>query len=325
MAGTMHFRAQPQMLEGHTVEDDGRSWTMTLREGLRFHDGEPVRARDVVASLRRWGRATSSGWPSWRRWTTSRRRRTASCACASSAPFPLLPDALGKVGANVAFIMPERLASTDPSTADHRDGRQRPLPLRGRRTRAGLARRLSRAPRATCRGPAAPPACSPAPRSRISTASSGSRHAGCRHRRRGAAAAARWTGGSSRRRTCCPRCSARAALKTDILDPTGAIGDAALQPPPPALRQPRDPPRRARRDQPGRFHDGGRRHRPLALARRGGLLHAGLASWRATRGSERSTGPRDIAASPPRAGAGRLQGREGAADRRPPTSRRSTR
>jgi peptide/nickel transport system substrate-binding protein len=30
-------------------------------------------------------------------------------------PFPLLPDALGKVGANVAFIMPERLASTDPS------------------------------------------------------------------------------------------------------------------------------------------------------------------------------------------------------------------
>jgi hypothetical protein len=49
------YRAQPQMLEGHTVEDDGRTWTMTLREGLRFHDGEPVRARDVVASLRRWG------------------------------------------------------------------------------------------------------------------------------------------------------------------------------------------------------------------------------------------------------------------------------
>ena len=49
------YRAHPQMLEGHVVEDDGRTWIMTLREGLKFHDGEPVRARDVVASLRRWG------------------------------------------------------------------------------------------------------------------------------------------------------------------------------------------------------------------------------------------------------------------------------
>ncbi|MBR0666189.1 ABC transporter substrate-binding protein [Roseomonas hellenica] len=107
------YRAQPQMVEGHAVEDDGRTWTMTLREGLRFHDGEPVRARDVVASLRRWGRrdqfglalmavveevtATSDRVLRWR----------------LKQPFPLLPDALAKVGANVAFIMPERLADTD--------------------------------------------------------------------------------------------------------------------------------------------------------------------------------------------------------------------
>ena len=42
------YRAQPQMVAGHTVADDGLTWTMTLREGLRFHDGEPVRARDAV-------------------------------------------------------------------------------------------------------------------------------------------------------------------------------------------------------------------------------------------------------------------------------------
>src|SRR5690606_29013892 len=45
---------QPQMVEGETVSDDGLTWTFRLREGLRFHDGEPVLAKDVVASITRW-------------------------------------------------------------------------------------------------------------------------------------------------------------------------------------------------------------------------------------------------------------------------------
>ncbi|RAI57266.1 hypothetical protein DOO78_19775 [Roseicella frigidaeris] len=47
---------RPQMAEGWVVEADGLAWTFTLREGLRFHDGEPVRARDCAASIRRWAR-----------------------------------------------------------------------------------------------------------------------------------------------------------------------------------------------------------------------------------------------------------------------------
>ena len=46
--------AQPQMLAGYTVEDGGKTWKLTLRDGLVFHDGSKVLARDVVASLRRW-------------------------------------------------------------------------------------------------------------------------------------------------------------------------------------------------------------------------------------------------------------------------------
>lgn len=46
--------AQPQMLAGHTVEDGAKTWRLTLRDGLPFHDGSKVLARDVVASLRRW-------------------------------------------------------------------------------------------------------------------------------------------------------------------------------------------------------------------------------------------------------------------------------
>src|SRR3954453_10542229 len=52
---------KPQMLEGYLVEDDGRRWTMRLREGLLFHDGTPVLARDCVASLRRWQRRDPMG------------------------------------------------------------------------------------------------------------------------------------------------------------------------------------------------------------------------------------------------------------------------
>ena len=55
------LRPHPQMVEGHTVEDDGKRWTFRLREGLRFHDGEPVRGRDCIASIRRWAARDSLG------------------------------------------------------------------------------------------------------------------------------------------------------------------------------------------------------------------------------------------------------------------------
>src|SRR5713101_4534225 len=48
-----NWTAQPQMVEGHQVDDDGLTWNLTLRDGLRFHDKESVLARDVVASIRR--------------------------------------------------------------------------------------------------------------------------------------------------------------------------------------------------------------------------------------------------------------------------------
>src|SRR6201996_2626236 len=49
-------RPKPQMAAGHVIEDDGKTWKITLREGLRFHDGQKVLARDAVASLKRWAR-----------------------------------------------------------------------------------------------------------------------------------------------------------------------------------------------------------------------------------------------------------------------------
>src|SRR5215217_5852583 len=54
-------RPRPQMAEGHKVSDDGRTYEIRLREGLRFHDGEPVRASDCIASLKRWAARDATG------------------------------------------------------------------------------------------------------------------------------------------------------------------------------------------------------------------------------------------------------------------------
>src|ERR1700759_1945853 len=48
------LQPQRQMVESEEVTDDGLTWTFRLRPGLKFHDGEPVLSKDVVASLVRW-------------------------------------------------------------------------------------------------------------------------------------------------------------------------------------------------------------------------------------------------------------------------------
>jgi peptide/nickel transport system substrate-binding protein len=107
---------QPQMLAGHTVDEDGRQWTLTLRDQLTFHDGTRVLARDVVASLRRWGGTDAFG------------QALLAATDELSAPsdneirfrlkhrFDQLPYALSHPTNLMAVIMPERLAATPPGT-----------------------------------------------------------------------------------------------------------------------------------------------------------------------------------------------------------------
>jgi peptide/nickel transport system substrate-binding protein len=109
--------AQPQMAAGHTVSDDGRTWRIRLRDGLTFHDGTPVRSIDCATSLQRWCKLEAFGQlldAAIDRWVTSDDR---VIEVRLKRPFPLLADALGKVNARVPFIMPERLARTDPYKA----------------------------------------------------------------------------------------------------------------------------------------------------------------------------------------------------------------
>ncbi|MDO9713437.1 ABC transporter substrate-binding protein [Paracraurococcus lichenis] len=106
--------ARPQMVEGHVVEEEGRRWTLRLREGLVFHDGEPVLARDCVASILRWGRRDGFGQQLLSATDELSAADDRSLVFRLKRPFPMLPDALARPSSLVCAMMPERIARTDP-------------------------------------------------------------------------------------------------------------------------------------------------------------------------------------------------------------------
>ncbi len=112
------LKARPQMAAAlPVVEEEGRKATITLRDGLKFHDGEPVRARDCVASIKRWAGRDAFGQALMgvtEEITAPDDRRI---VFRLKAPFPLLADAMAKVGTHLCVMMPERHASLPSSQA----------------------------------------------------------------------------------------------------------------------------------------------------------------------------------------------------------------
>ena len=96
-----------------------------LREGLRFHDGTPVRAQDVVPSIRRFAARDAFGRALMEATDELSAVDDRTVQFRLKRPFPLLPAALGKTGTSMPCIMPERLAKTDPNTQVTGDGGQR--------------------------------------------------------------------------------------------------------------------------------------------------------------------------------------------------------
>ncbi len=105
------LEAKPQMAEGHTVSADGLTWLIRLREGLKFHDGEPVRAQDCAASLERWSIRDPFGQTLRKVLDSFGHQDDRTIRVKLKKPFPLLIDAIALQG---SYIMPERMAKTDP-------------------------------------------------------------------------------------------------------------------------------------------------------------------------------------------------------------------
>lgn len=106
---------QPQMVEAHEASADFKTWTFKLRPGLKFHDNEPVLAKDVVASVNRWMvRDNAMGVPMKKRLAALDAVDDRTFRFRFNQPYSKMLFALGKSSSPTLFIMPERIAATDP-------------------------------------------------------------------------------------------------------------------------------------------------------------------------------------------------------------------
>ncbi|MFC5587014.1 ABC transporter substrate-binding protein [Nitratireductor kimnyeongensis] len=115
-----NFAPQPQMADW-TISDDNLTYTFTLRDGLKFHDGAPVTAADAVASLQRWGKRDSGGQLIFDVTESLEASDDKTIVWKLKTPFPALLDTVGKQSAVPPFIMPERVAggSADETITDY--------------------------------------------------------------------------------------------------------------------------------------------------------------------------------------------------------------
>ena len=138
------FKATPQMIAGHTIENDGKIWKLTLRDGLMFHNGDKVLARDCVASVKRWGARDAFGQALMPRTDELSAPDDKTIMFRLKQPFALLPDALCHGASNMCAIMPEHIARPIRSRQFTEVIGSGPFRFKAGRTRARLAlRRMS--------------------------------------------------------------------------------------------------------------------------------------------------------------------------------------
>ncbi|CAB3706578.1 Glutathione-binding protein GsiB [Achromobacter deleyi] len=111
-----HGQPKPQMVQSWTTSPDGKSWTFTLRPGLKFNDGTPVTAEDCVASLQRWAKKDTLGQAMMAAGAELAATSADTFTLTLKQPFGLVLDALAKPSGMPPFILPKRLALTDPNT-----------------------------------------------------------------------------------------------------------------------------------------------------------------------------------------------------------------
>src|SRR5262245_5052730 len=114
-------KIQPQMAEKYEASADKLTWTFTLRDGLKWHDGKPVTSDDVIPSIERWAKRDSMGQALAAATKEWKKVDDKTFQLVLKEPFGLVLDAIGKPSSNVPFIMPKDVASASAEKliADH--------------------------------------------------------------------------------------------------------------------------------------------------------------------------------------------------------------
>jgi len=108
---------KPQMVDKYEVSPDKTLWTFTLRDGLEWHDGKPVTSEDCISSIKRWAARDSMGQKLMEFVAEMKAVNDKTFTMKLKEPYGLVLDSLGKPSSNVPFMMPKRLADTDPFKA----------------------------------------------------------------------------------------------------------------------------------------------------------------------------------------------------------------
>jgi peptide/nickel transport system substrate-binding protein len=119
LATDSNFKIQPQMAEWK-VSDDKLTYTFTLRDGLKWHDGAPVTAEDCVASLKRWAKRDGMGQKLMDFTASLDVVDAKTFTLKLKEPYGLVLESIGKPSSVVPFMMPKRVADTpaDQSITD---------------------------------------------------------------------------------------------------------------------------------------------------------------------------------------------------------------
>src|SRR6201997_4364883 len=113
LATDSNFTIRPQMADWK-VSDDKLTYTFTLRDGLKWHDGSPVTAEDCVASLRRWSKNETMGQTLMDFTASLEATDEKTITLKLKEPYALVLESIGKPSSIVPFMMPKRLAETPP-------------------------------------------------------------------------------------------------------------------------------------------------------------------------------------------------------------------
>ncbi len=120
LAQDSKFQPRPQMADWK-ISDDKQTYTFTLRDGLKFHDGAPVTAEDVIASLQRWSKKDGGGQLIMDRTASLTASDAKTIVWKLKEPFPPMLATLSKQSSLPTFIMPKRVAEStvDKSITDY--------------------------------------------------------------------------------------------------------------------------------------------------------------------------------------------------------------
>src|SRR5882762_1970120 len=116
LAMDSNFKIQPQMADWK-VSDDKLTYTFTLRDGLKWHDGAPVTAEDCVASLQRWGKRDGMGQKLMTFTASIEATDAKTITLKLKEPYGLVLESIGKPSSVVPFMMPKRVAETPADKA----------------------------------------------------------------------------------------------------------------------------------------------------------------------------------------------------------------